>query len=50
MVKMQNLTMYEFCAIDIVDSGIKRFFYKEEYRDVAGVQYLQANGVEVHKL
>ena len=40
----------KFCAIDIVDSGIKRFFYKEEYRDVSGVQYLQANGVEVHKL
>jgi dCMP deaminase len=39
-----------FCAIDIVDSGIKRFFYKEEYRDVSGVQYLQSNGVEVHKL
>jgi dCMP deaminase len=40
----------KFCAIDIVDSGIKRFFYKEEYRDVSGVQYLQANGVKVHKL
>lgn len=39
----------KFCAIDIVDSGIKRFFYREEYRDVSGVQYLQANGVEVHK-
>ena len=40
----------KFCAIDIVDSGIKRFFYREEYRDVSGVQYLQANGVEVYKL
>ena len=43
-------TCCKFCAIDIVDSGIKRFFYREEYRDVSGVQYLQANGVEVYKL
>jgi dCMP deaminase len=45
-----NYSCCKFCAIDIVDSGIKRFFYKEEYRDVSGVKYLQANGVEVHKL
>lgn len=36
-----------FCAIDIVDSGIKRFFYRDEYRDVSGVEYLKCNGVQV---
>ncbi len=40
----------KFCAIDIVDSGIKRFFYKEEYRDVGGIEYLQSNNIEVIKI
>lgn len=38
-----------FCAIDIVDSGIKKFFYRYEYRDDSGVKYLQDNSVEIHK-
>jgi len=38
-----------FCAIDIVDSGIKKFFYRYEYRDHSGVKYLQDNSVEIHK-
>jgi dCMP deaminase len=39
-----------FCAIDIVDSGIKKFFYRDEYRDNSGVQYLQDNAVEIQKV
>jgi len=38
------------CSIDIVDSGIKKFYYRNSYRDDSGVQYLQNNGVEVIKI
>ena len=40
----------QFCAIDIVDAGIKKFYFREQYRDVSGVQYLQDNGVEVEQI
>ena len=39
----------QLCAIDIVDAGIKEFYYKNEYRDSTGLQYLLQNGVEVRK-
>ncbi len=35
------------CAIDIVDSGIKTFYYRSTYRSSDGLDYLQAHGVEV---
>lgn len=35
------------CSIDIVDSGISAVYYKEEYRDRAGIDYLEKNGVKV---
>lgn len=38
------------CAIDIVDAGIKKFFYKHNYRDSSGLQYLQDNNVLVEQL
>lgn len=37
------------CAIDIVDSGITEFYYKNEYRDLSGVEYLISKGVKVSK-
>jgi dCMP deaminase len=40
----------KYCAIDIVDAGIKEVFYKEEYRDVSGLEYLRANNVKVTKI
>ena len=40
----------KFCSIDIVDAGIKEVFYKDEYRDKSGIQYLINNGVTVHKI
>lgn len=40
----------KLCAIDIVDSGIKKFFYKEEYRDNSGLEYLRSNNVEVERI
>ena len=39
-----------FCAIDIVDAGIKEVFYLYEYRDTSGIDYLRQNGVTVTKL
>ena len=40
----------EFCAIDIIDSGIKTVYYHEEYRDRKGLDYLIQNSVEVFKI
>jgi dCMP deaminase len=35
------------CAKLIFQSGIKRVFYSEEYRDDAGTQFLKKSGIEV---
>lgn len=35
------------CAIDIVDSGIVEFVYKNAYRDDSGLAYLTLNGVTI---
>lgn len=40
----------KFCAIDIVDAGIRKVFYKHTYREDSGVQYLLANGIEVEQI
>lgn len=40
----------KFCSIDIVDAGISVVYYKHEYRDSSGLDYLKRNGVEVIKL
>ena len=39
----------EFCAADIIDAGISKVIYKEEYRVTTGLKYLRNNGVEVIK-
>ncbi len=36
-----------YCAIDIVDAGIKRVYFGKHYRDDSGLEYLKKNGVEV---
>lgn len=38
------------CAVDIVDAGIEKFYYREEYRSDEGVKYLKKNGVVVVKI
>lgn len=38
------------CAVDIVDAGISKFYYKHDYRDPSGIEYLKQNGVVVYKL
>lgn len=39
----------KMCAIDIVDAGILKFIYREEYRDLSGLYHLLGAGVEVEK-
>src|SRR5882672_4221720 len=35
----------KFCAIDIVDAGIKKVYYQKEYRSLDGIKYLAEAGV-----
>ena len=39
----------EPCAIDIVEAGVKEFYYKETYRCSSGIKYLLKNKVNVFK-
>lgn len=38
-----------YCAIDLVDAGVKKVYYEREYRLEHGLEYLIKNGVEVIK-
>lgn len=38
------------CAIDIVDAGVVKVYYKHDFRCDEGLKYLIANGVSVEKL
>jgi dCMP deaminase len=40
----------KFCSIDIIDAGIKTVYYRTEYRDTEGLDYLRQNGIEVIKI
>jgi dCMP deaminase len=42
-------SMCKFCAIDIVDSGISKVYYKNLYRSSDGIEYLEKNGIEVER-
>jgi len=37
------------CSIDIVDAGIKKFIFKDHYRDDTGLKHLLECGVEVEQ-
>jgi len=37
------------CAIDIVDAGIVKVYYKHDFRCSEGLKYLIKHGVEVEK-
>jgi dCMP deaminase len=37
------------CANLIIQSGIKKVFYSEDYRDSSGIDYLRENGIVVEK-
>lgn len=38
------------CSLGIIQSGIRKVYYKQDYRDMAGVFFLRENGVEVEKI
>jgi dCMP deaminase len=38
------------CSKLIIQSGIKRVIYGEEYRDLSGIKILREAGVDVHQL
>ena len=40
----------KFCAMDIVDAGITKVYYRYDYRNLEGITYLRDNGVEVEQL
>jgi dCMP deaminase len=40
----------ELCSIDIIDSGIVKVYYRNEYRSTEGLEYLRANNIEVIKI
>lgn len=40
----------KLCSIDIVDSGIKEFYYIDEYRSNEGILYLLKNNIKVIKV
>lgn len=42
--------MCKFCAVDIVDSGITKVYYRNLYRCSEGIEYLERNGVEVERV
>lgn len=45
-----NYSCCKLCAIDIVDSGVRKFYYRNTYRDTSGIDYLKQNGVEVEQI
>jgi len=40
----------QMCSLRIKDAGIKKVYYRHAYRDNSGVEYLQANGVNVERI
>lgn len=38
------------CSHLIVDSGCRKFYYRNTYRDTSGLDYLVSQGVDVEKV
>ena len=38
------------CCLDIIDSGITNLYYKEDYRDISGIELLRKHGIVVEQL
>jgi dCMP deaminase len=45
-----NFACCKPCAEAMVKAGIKTFFYRYAYRDTAGLDFLEENGVEVRQV
>ncbi len=42
-----TLSPCEYCAMAVINSGIKKVIYRDKYRDEAGINLLLAAGIEV---
>ena len=40
----------KMCSLRIKDAGVLSVFYRNDYRDFSGVEYLQQSGIEVKKI
>ena len=40
----------KMCCLDIIDAGIKRVVYKNDYRDLSGIEILKQHGIIVEKI
>lgn len=40
----------KMCSLRIKDAGVLSVFYRNDYRDLSGVEYLQQSGIEVKKI
>lgn len=40
----------KMCSLRIKEAGISKLFYREDYRDLSGVEYLENSGVYVQKI
>lgn len=40
----------KMCSLRIKEAGIKQIFYREDYRDLQGLEYLKKSGVDVQKI
>lgn len=40
----------KMCSLRIKEAGVQSVFYRNDYRDLRGVEYLQQAGVEVKKI
>lgn len=38
------------CSAMIAQAGVRKVYYRHNYRDLSGIEYLKANGVEVEQL
>lgn len=45
-----TLSPCNHCALAMVQAGIKKVYYLEEYHDVSGLDILKKAGIEVHKI
>ena len=45
-----TLSPCENCAMAVINSGIKKVIYKQEYRDKTGIELLKSAGIEVKNI
>jgi dCMP deaminase len=38
------------CSAMLAQAGVKKVYYREQYRETSGVEYLQANGIIVEQI